>query len=156
MSSSTPRPCAGCKFTRRKCTDDCVFAPYFPPDQPKRFADIHSVFGASNVAKLLKDLHPSQRMHAANSLVYEAESRLQEPIYGCVGQVAVLQHKLQQIQADLINGKKELATYIGPQAMLPINSQPHGFIPQQQVHIDNCTMNIIQRLQKFDRHKRRT
>ncbi|KGN62069.1 LOB domain-containing protein 36 [Cucumis sativus] len=118
--SSSNSPCAACKFLRRKCTQECVFAPYFPPDQPQKFANVHKVFGASNVAKLLNELNATQREDAVNSLAYEAEFRLRDPVYGCVGLISVLQHKLKQMQTDLYNAKKELASYIGPQAMLPI------------------------------------
>ena len=62
----------------------------------------------------------SQREDAVNSLAYEAEARLQDPVYGCVVLIFILQHKLKQMQHDLNNAKKELSTYIGPQAMLPI------------------------------------
>ncbi|BAU00182.1 LOB domain-containing protein 36 [Vigna umbellata] len=116
MSSSSNSPCAACKFLRRKCTQECVFAPYFPPDNPQRFAYVHKVFGASNVAKLLNELSASQRDDAVKSLAYEAEARLRDPVYGCVGLISVLQHRLRQIQVELNNAKKELATYIGPQA----------------------------------------
>ncbi|XP_027361986.1 LOB domain-containing protein 36-like [Abrus precatorius] len=117
MSSSSNSPCAACKCLRRKCTQECVFAPYFPPDNPQRFAYVHKVFGASNVAKLLNELSAAQRDDAVKSLAYEAEARLRDPVYGCVGLISVLQHKLRQIQVELNNAKKELATYIGPQAM---------------------------------------
>ncbi|KAJ6419933.1 hypothetical protein OIU84_029949 [Salix udensis] len=93
--SSSNSPCAACKFLRRKCTQECVFAPYFPPDQPQKFASVHKVFGASNVAKLLNELNAAQREDAVNSLAYEAEERLRDPVYGC-----------------------------GPQAMLPMIMQP--------------------------------
>jgi hypothetical protein len=129
--SSSNSPCAACKFLRRKCTQECVFAPYFPPDQPQKFANVHKVFGASNVAKLLNELNATQREDAVNSLAYEAEARLRDPVYGCVGLISILQHRLKQVQTDLFNAKKELATYIGPQAMLPILQAP-AFIPQQQ------------------------
>ncbi|CAI8588817.1 unnamed protein product [Vicia faba] len=117
MSSSQTSPCAACKFLRRKCTTECVFAPYFPPDNPQRFAYVHKVFGASNVAKLLNELTQSQREDAVKSLAYEAEARLRDPVYGCVGLISLLQHKLRAIQGELNNAKKELATYIGPQAL---------------------------------------
>nr|KYP66662.1 LOB domain-containing protein 36 [Cajanus cajan] len=120
MSSSSNSPCAACKFLRRKCTQECVFAPYFPPDNPQRFAYVHKVFGASNVAKLLNELSAAQRDDAVKSLAYEAEARLRDPVYGCVGLISVLQHKLRQIQVELNNAKKELATYIGPQAFQPM------------------------------------
>lgn len=47
-------PCAACKLLRRRCTRDCVFAPYFPPDEPQKFANVHKVFGAANVNKMLQ------------------------------------------------------------------------------------------------------
>ncbi|KAJ6378631.1 hypothetical protein OIU78_028788 [Salix suchowensis] len=122
--SSSNSPCAACKFLRRKCTQECVFAPYFPPDQPQKFASVHKVFGASNVAKLLNELNAAQREDAVNSLAYEAEERLRDPVYGCVGLISILQHRLKQLQSDLYSAKKELANYIGPQAMLPMIMQP--------------------------------
>jgi hypothetical protein len=47
-------PCAACKLLRRRCAAGCVFAPYFPPGEPHKFASVHKVFGASNVSKLLQ------------------------------------------------------------------------------------------------------
>lgn len=122
--ASSSSPCAACKFLRRKCTQECVFAPYFPPDQPQKFAFVHKVFGASNVAKLLNELASNQREDAVNSLFYEAEARLRDPVYGCVGLISILQHRLKQLQQDIEIAKKELATYVGPQAMLPILQPP--------------------------------
>lgn len=130
MSSNSP--CAACKFLRRKCTPGCVFAPYFPPDQPTKFAYVHRVFGASNVSKILSDLNPAQREDAANSLAYEAEARLRDPVYGCVGYISFLQHKLKQLQHDLYNAKKELSSYIGPAALGPFLPHHHH---QRQHHL---------------------
>ncbi|KAK4710355.1 hypothetical protein R3W88_004868 [Solanum pinnatisectum] len=128
--SSSNSPCAACKFLRRKCTQqECVFAPYFPPDQPRKFENVYKVFGRSKVAKLLNELNATQREDAVNSLAYEAEYRLRDPVYGCVGLISILQHKLKQVQDDLLNAKKDLATYIGPQAMLPM-LQHSGYIQQ--------------------------
>ncbi|KAL5580070.1 hypothetical protein UlMin_015463 [Ulmus minor] len=111
MASSSNSPCAACKFLRRKCQPECVFAPYFPPDQPQKFANVHKVFGASNVTKLLNELHPHQREDAVNSLAYEADMRLRDPVYGCVGVISLLQHQLRQLQVDLSCAKSELSKY---------------------------------------------
>lgn len=111
MASSSNSPCAACKFLRRKCQPECVFAPYFPPDQPQKFANVHKVFGASNVTKLLNELQPSQREDAVNSLAYEADMRLRDPVYGCVGVISFLQHRLRQLQTDLSCAKSELSKY---------------------------------------------
>ncbi|CAJ1974147.1 unnamed protein product [Sphenostylis stenocarpa] len=118
-SSSSNSPCAACKIQRRKCTQECVFAPYFPPDNPQRFAYVHKVFGASNVAKLLNELNAAQREDAVKSLAYEAEARLRDPVYGCVGLISILQHRLKQLQTELHHAKKELASYMGTHSMLP-------------------------------------
>lgn len=131
--SSSNSPCAACKYLRRKCSPECVFAPYFPPDNPQKFAYVHKVFGASNVAKLLGELNAAQREDAVKSLAYEAEARLRDPVYGCVGFISVLQQRLKTIQNELGNAKKELATYIGPQAFqsMPPGLGPHGMMGQQ-------------------------
>ncbi|XP_047331737.1 protein ASYMMETRIC LEAVES 2-like [Impatiens glandulifera] len=135
MSSS---PCAACKFLRRKCTHECVFAPYFPPDNPQKFANVHRVFGASNVSKLLSELHASQREEAVNSLSYEAEFRLRDPVYGCVGIISVLQHRLSKIQYDLAMARGELAGYIGSSALIPnLSSHPPNDLQQQ--HSNNLS-----------------
>ncbi|CAI0429743.1 unnamed protein product [Linum tenue] len=125
--ASSNSPCAACKFLRRKCTQECIFAPYFPPDQPQKFASVHKVFGASNVAKLLKELTAAQREDAVNSLAYEAEERLRDPVYGCVGLISILQHRLKQLHHDLDAARKELANYIGPHhhAMLSLHHHHH-------------------------------
>ncbi|KAL8151968.1 hypothetical protein V2J09_021776 [Rumex salicifolius] len=93
---------------------NCVYAPYFPADQPKRFADVHMVFGGSKVAKILKDVDAAHREEAVNSLVYEAEARLVDPVYGCVGLISVMQNQLKVLQLSLEDGKKELASLVRP------------------------------------------
>ncbi|RYR28505.1 hypothetical protein Ahy_B01g052648 [Arachis hypogaea] len=123
--SSTNSPCAACKFLRRKCTQECIFAPYFPPDNPQRFACVHRVFGASNIGKILNDLSPCQREDAVTSLAFEAEARLDSPVYGCVRHIVILQQRLQQIQMDLLHAKSELSAYINPQGIQGPFS-PHG------------------------------
>ena len=93
-SASQVSPCGACKFLRRKCTKTCIFAPYFPLDHGQRFANVHKVFGASNVAKLLQDLPLQNREDAVNSLSYEADARVSDPIYGCVGALFSLQQQV--------------------------------------------------------------
>ncbi|KAL3636496.1 hypothetical protein CASFOL_018795 [Castilleja foliolosa] len=129
--SSSYAPCAACKYLRRKCTQECVFAPYFPPDNPQKFINVHKVFGASNVGKILNDLNPTLRNDAVNSLAYEAECRIKDPIYGCVAFVSMLQQHLRQVQQEVERAKKELATYIGPAAFQPILNNPAQLMQQQ-------------------------
>lgn len=135
--SSSSSPCAACKLLRRKCTQGCVFAPYFPPDQPAKFANVHKVFGASNVTKLLNDLQPEQREDAVNSLAYEAEARLRDPVYGCVAYISILQLRIKQVRDQIVDARKELAAYIGPTAFAPVvaAAAPHThYLPPADYH----------------------
>ncbi|KAJ7964248.1 LOB domain-containing protein [Quillaja saponaria] len=106
MGGSTP--CASCKLLRRRCAKDCVFAPYFPSDDPQKFAIVHKVFGASNVSKMLQDLPVHQRADAISSLVYEANARVRDPVYGCVGAISYLQSQVSQLQMQLAVAQTEI------------------------------------------------
>ncbi|KAG8390126.1 hypothetical protein BUALT_Bualt01G0051100 [Buddleja alternifolia] len=115
MRSHEPRSsssCAACKFLKRKCTPKCQFAPYFRSEEPKKFAKVHKVFGASNVSKILNEVPEDQRDDTVNSLVYEAEVRLRDPIYGCIGAIASLHQKMVELQYDLILARTRLASYV--------------------------------------------
>lgn len=89
----------------------CIFAPYFPPEEPQKFANVHKIFGASNVTKLLNELLPHQREDAVHSLAYEAEARIKDPVYGCVGAISVLQRQVQRLQKELDAANAELLRY---------------------------------------------
>ncbi|GMY06887.1 LOB domain-containing protein 29-like [Fagus crenata] len=104
-------PCGACKFLRRKCVRGCVFAPYFCHEQgATHFAAIHKVFGASNVSKLLAHLPVNDRSEAAVTISYEAQARLQDPIYGCVSHIFALQQQVVNLQAQLASLKELQAT----------------------------------------------
>ncbi|KAK8611779.1 hypothetical protein V6N13_131821 [Hibiscus sabdariffa] len=109
-SSSTGTPCGACKFLRRKCTPDCVFAPYFCSEQgPENFAAIHKVFGASNVSKLLLRIPAHHRSKAVVTVAYEAQARIRDPVHGCVAHILTLQQQVESLQAQLMQAKAQLA-----------------------------------------------
>ncbi|KAK7372532.1 hypothetical protein VNO80_05913 [Phaseolus coccineus] len=101
-------PCASCKLLRRKCTKDCIFAPYFLSDEPQKFAIVHKVFGASNVSKMLQELPVEQRADAVSSLVYEASARVRDPVYGCVGAISYLQNQVADLKMQLAVAQAEI------------------------------------------------
>ncbi|KAJ9168576.1 hypothetical protein P3X46_020079 [Hevea brasiliensis] len=101
-------PCAACKLLRRRCAQDCVFAPYFPADEPQKFANVHKVFGASNVNKMLQELPVHQRGDAVSSMVYEANARVRDPVYGCVGAISSLQQQIDVLQTQLALAQAEV------------------------------------------------
>ncbi|XP_078437420.1 LOB domain-containing protein 4-like [Wolffia australiana] len=106
-TTSTP-PCAACKLLRRRCAYDCIFAPYFPAEEPQKFANVHKVFGASNVSKMLQELPEQHRSGAVSSMVFEANARLRDPVYGCVSAISTLQHQVELLQAQLAVAHAEM------------------------------------------------
>ncbi|GAB4859244.1 LOB domain-containing protein 1 [Ancistrocladus abbreviatus] len=123
-SSSRPTPtvvaspCAACKILRRRCADTCVLAPYFPPTEPLKFTIAHRVFGASNIIKFLQELPESQRADAVSSMVYEANARIRDPVYGCAGAICQLQKQVNELQAQLAKAQAELLNMQCQQANL--------------------------------------
>ncbi|KAL6859148.1 hypothetical protein ACP4OV_018150 [Aristida adscensionis] len=126
-------PCGACKFLRRKCVKGCVFAPYFCHEQgATHFAAIHKVFGASNASKLLMHLPISDRCEAAVTMSYEAQARLQDPIYGCVAHIFSLQQQVVSLQAQLESIKAQATQGYGDGSLTsnPQNENSGRLTPQ--------------------------
>ncbi|CAN4098906.1 unnamed protein product [Withania somnifera] len=121
-SPSPPRvvvtPCAACKILRRKCAEKCVLAPYFPPNDPIKFTTAHRVFGASNIIKFLQELPEYQRADAVSSMVYEANARMRDPVYGSAGAIWQFQKQVNELQAQLAKTQAELVNIQCQQANL--------------------------------------
>ncbi|XP_022957254.1 LOB domain-containing protein 33-like [Cucurbita moschata] len=101
-SSSSSSSCGACKFLRRKCSDQCVFAPLFSYDEAtSHFAAVHKVFGASNVSKLLLHLPMHVRTQAAITVTYEALERMRDPANGCVLHIFALQQEVASLQEEI-------------------------------------------------------
>ncbi|GJM92988.1 hypothetical protein PR202_ga09498 [Eleusine coracana subsp. coracana] len=136
-------PCGACKFLRRRCVLGCVFAPHFGGGAAQ-FAAVHKVFGASNVAKMLSRVPMALRRDAASTVCYEAQARVADPVYGCVGTILALQHQVALVQAELsitrtelLNRRLALATdhpslhSASPASQMMMNC---GALPQTTVH----------------------
>ncbi|KAL7211107.1 hypothetical protein ACSBR2_014064 [Camellia fascicularis] len=108
VGGGSSSPCAACKLLRRRCSQDCVFAPYFPAEEPHKFANVHKVFGASNVNKMLQELPELHRGDAVSSMVYEANARVRDPVYGCVGTISSLQQQIDVLQTQLALAQAEV------------------------------------------------
>nr|XP_010915987.1 LOB domain-containing protein 11 [Elaeis guineensis] len=94
-------PCAACRTLHRKCSYGCMLAPYFPADEPEKFASVHKVFGASNVIKMLQMVEDGRREDAVKGMVYEAYSRLRDPVYGCTAAISYLQKCVEDLKGQL-------------------------------------------------------
>ncbi|WJX64201.1 LOB domain-containing protein 12 [Trifolium repens] len=133
-------PCASCKLLRRRCAKDCTFAPYFPSHEPQKFAIVHKVFGASNVSKMLQELPIHQRADAVSSLVYEANARVRDPVYGCVGAISYLQNQVSELQMQLAVAQAEI---------LCIQMQNEQVIPTQEINQDQKSYFIQDELTQY-------
>ncbi|KAL5229952.1 hypothetical protein ABZP36_028728 [Zizania latifolia] len=107
------RRCAACRYLRRRCTHDCVLAPFFPASRPHRYACVHRVFGASNVVRLLESLPMAERNEAANTMAMEAYWRVQDPVYGVTGIISRLQDEIRAVQCELARTQAQVAIVVG-------------------------------------------
>ncbi|XP_038715120.1 LOB domain-containing protein 24-like [Tripterygium wilfordii] len=128
--------CAACKYLRRRCPSDCIFSPYFPSNDPQRFAILHKIYGASNVGKMLQGVQyprlgvrinqsryfltkswfhqlPSRylRAEAVDSMYSEAQYRIEDPVYGCVGMISALHQQLHIAESELAKTRAEIALF---------------------------------------------
>lgn len=56
----------------------------------------------------VQDLPESSRADAVSSMVYEAEARLRDPVYGCAGAVCRLQKEANELKVDLARAQADL------------------------------------------------
>ncbi|KAM0941223.1 putative transcription factor AS2-LOB family [Dioscorea sansibarensis] len=139
-------PCASCKLLRRRCAKDCIFAPFFPSGDPQKFAIVHKIFGASNVSKMLQELPINQRADAVSSLVYEANARMRDPVYGCVGAISYLQNQVSQLQMQLAVAQAEILCMQVQQEVLESNNNMSflsSINPQLIMNLSTST-NLVQ------------
>ncbi|XP_027109622.2 LOB domain-containing protein 33-like [Coffea arabica] len=154
--------CGACKFLRRRCTIECVYAPYFGYEQAaSHFEAVHRVFGASNVSKLLLNLPVQNRAEAAITISYEALARMQDPIYGCVAhifaleqQVACLKEEIEMIETQMASlavdvtsscESYNVADYSNPEIAFGCDQYMNleNFINQQQMELDPITYTEV-------------
>ncbi|KAL5055051.1 hypothetical protein RYX36_035733 [Vicia faba] len=84
-NSVTRQACSACKHQRKKCSDGCILAPYFPSNKSKEFQAVHKVFGVSNVTKMVTGCEEADRKKVVESLIWEAFCRQKDPTNGSLG-----------------------------------------------------------------------
>lgn len=67
---------------------------------------------------------PHQREDAVNSLAYEAEARMKDPVYGCVGAISVLQRQVIRLQKELDATNADLVRYACGEVPVAAATQP--------------------------------
>lgn len=57
---------------------------------------------------MFQDLPESQRADAVSSMVYEANARIRDPVYGCAGAICHLQKQVSELQAQLAKAQADV------------------------------------------------
>ncbi|XP_052185199.1 LOB domain-containing protein 18-like [Diospyros lotus] len=92
--------CGACVVLNRGCHPQCIFAPYFRCERgTAHFATVREVFTIRNVVNLLTPFSINDRFWASDTLLFEAQARLQDPVYGCVSHILALQQQVSELQA---------------------------------------------------------
>ncbi|KAK1393339.1 LOB domain-containing protein [Heracleum sosnowskyi] len=108
-NGSLAAACASCRHQRKKCTENCVLAPYFPLNKNKEFQAVHKLFGVSNVTKILSGLDVRDRRRAVDSLIWEASCRQNDPILGSFGEFSRVFEELQWYKDQFRNNFQTVA-----------------------------------------------
>jgi hypothetical protein len=141
------RACAACRHQRKKCHEDCLFAPHFPADKAEEYKAVHCVFDMSLMAKMFMGLNEYQREEAAKSIIWEAMLWQKDPVHGPLGQYKELEREYESLQEEfhqlgaLLLKQWNIGTSSGPSdagILLPNNSQGamnYGYYNDQGVQI---------------------
>eukprot|EP01018_Ginkgo_biloba_P001041 Gb_21467 [translate_table: standard] len=111
-SGTSNQACAACKHQRRKCTPECPLAPFFPPEQTKKFQSVHKIYGVSNILKIINSLDTMEQKYAAvDSIYWEAHCRDTEPVEGSYGYFKRQKEEIQTLSKRLEYVTRELCKY---------------------------------------------
>lgn len=78
------------------------------------------------VKRNLQELPVHQRGDAVSSMVYEANARLRDPVYGCVGAISSLQQQIDVLQTQLALAQAEV---VHLRVRQTASFSPHGLQP---------------------------
>ncbi|OAE32428.1 hypothetical protein AXG93_3218s1000 [Marchantia polymorpha subsp. ruderalis] len=88
-----------CKFQSRKCTVDCLLAPWFSPDQPRWFANAYRLFGVANILRLIRENRSSVE-DLMKSVSFESDGRERDPVNGVYGTLRYLQREAEILEEN--------------------------------------------------------
>ncbi|KAL5860977.1 hypothetical protein ACOSQ3_002288 [Xanthoceras sorbifolium] len=116
--------CAACKHQRKKCSDECILAPYFPANRSREFQAVHKFFGVSNVTKIVRNVKEEDRHKVADSLIWEALSRQKDPVLGPYGEYKRIYEELKLYRNLQNQNHHQLLQLPGQGGMIYKSGQP--------------------------------
>ncbi|KAI3915065.1 hypothetical protein MKW92_007254 [Papaver armeniacum] len=97
---SDKKSCEACARRRKKCSQECPFAPFFPSNRAGDFKNVSYVFGAANFITLINLADPKQHL-AAETMIIEAIARVSNPVHGLAGIAETLSQQLEDLTSEL-------------------------------------------------------
>ncbi|BBN13839.1 protein MpASLBD16 [Marchantia polymorpha subsp. ruderalis] len=126
MGSPPNAACAACKFQRRKCAVDCLLAPWFPPDQHRRFANAHRLFGVAKILRLIRE-NRSSVQDLMMSVCFESDARERDPVSGEYGILRRLQREAERLEENITALSEKLRILLVEDAAANhVNNAPHS------------------------------
>lgn len=93
--------CAVCIHLGRPCDETCILGPYFPVERIEDFQCVHKCFGISNLTKIVSSVEENERATTVETLILEAEMRLQDRMHGSVGVKKMLEAEVSKAEKEL-------------------------------------------------------
>ncbi|KAI3938626.1 hypothetical protein MKW98_016131 [Papaver atlanticum] len=103
---SVNKSCGACRYKKKKCLLQCPFSPFFPLNKMGDFENVVKVFSAEKFLKLIKLAGPLQQL-AADSMIFEANTRISYPVLVVVGIVETLSQHLDDLTSELASIKQQ-------------------------------------------------
>ncbi|XVE51417.1 hypothetical protein DITRI_Ditri02bG0038500 [Diplodiscus trichospermus] len=143
--------CAACKHQRKKCDNECVFAPHFPATRANSFREVHKIFGVKNMTGILEHLSFPERKKAVESLEWEAFSWKEDPIEGPLGvfrkleeELELLKNQQNELELLIINQQNQqqnnavmVPNYQTKSGLIGFNHNSAGIIPNTNISATN-------------------
>ncbi|KAG0476931.1 hypothetical protein HPP92_013772 [Vanilla planifolia] len=96
----------------------------------------------------MQELPMHQRGDAVSSLVYEANARMRDPVYGCVGAISYLQNQVSQLQMQLAMAQAEILC-IQMQQEQPLANEQQQQQQNGSMVVDESLLHPIPQLMSF-------
>ncbi|KAG6520089.1 hypothetical protein ZIOFF_017119 [Zingiber officinale] len=114
LTSAAVLPCAACRFRHQKCTEDCLFAPFFPASEDGKFQKVRRLFKLSAIQEILESLLPHKRPVCMATIIYESEVHAACPNTGCLDIILWLHNEIDRKAAYLAFRRQHLSVVAPP------------------------------------------
>jgi hypothetical protein len=137
--------CAACKHQRKKCSENCILAPYFPSSRSREFKAVHKVFGVSNITKFVRNAQEGDRRKVVDSLIWEALSRQRDPINGSYGEYTKVYNEYKRVfdELKMFRDHQNQLVQVPPQGKVRAETPDHNAVDYHHLHHGNHKNGIV-------------